>query len=165
MSNASGPFWLPFTNGHSQMTAPGHTALCVCSLPSCVLREACTHSCMPVQGIVAGVPFVDCLTTMLDDSIPLTVGALLIPPHLRIANSTQHSGLSNRFAALHRLDHPVFCVAYTVCLQCIAKACSGCSAAPCQVFIGTAWTAAASTSLLLMQGNMMSGAIPMTRRA
>jgi oligopeptidase B len=26
------------------------------------------------QGIVAGVPFVDCLTTMLDDSIPLTVG-------------------------------------------------------------------------------------------
>ena len=27
-----------------------------------------------VQGIVAGVPFVDCLTTMLDDSIPLTVG-------------------------------------------------------------------------------------------
>ena len=27
-----------------------------------------------MQGIVAGVPFVDCLTTMLDDSIPLTVG-------------------------------------------------------------------------------------------
>jgi protease II len=32
-------------------------------------QKCCGH----VQGIVMGVPFVDCLTTMLDASIPLTV--------------------------------------------------------------------------------------------
>lgn len=30
--------------------------------------------CVNLQGVVMGVPFVDCLTTMLDESIPLTIG-------------------------------------------------------------------------------------------
>jgi protease II len=39
-----------------------------------VLAVGAQHQCRgQVQGIVMGVPFVDCLTTMLDTSIPLTV--------------------------------------------------------------------------------------------
>lgn len=44
-------------------------------LPTSRRREQslwCVHTVGEVQAIVAGVPFVDCLTTMLDDSIPLT---------------------------------------------------------------------------------------------